>query len=88
MAPTSGYIKGLVLLIKFQSHSLIHDRIQSNDYNLANPESFKLLSLLNFEWSMKFYFLHMKYDEVGNFLKHTGTISGNVKNLSKMIEKE
>ena len=30
----------------------------------------------------------MKSDEVGNFLKHTGTISGNVKNLSKMIEKE
>jgi len=30
----------------------------------------------------------MKSDEVGNFLKHTGTVSGNVKNLSKRIEKE
>ena len=30
----------------------------------------------------------MKSDEVRNFLKHTGTISGNVKNLSKRIEKE
>ena len=30
----------------------------------------------------------MKCNEAGNFLKHTGTISGNVKNLSKRIEKE
>ena len=30
----------------------------------------------------------MKYDEVGNFLKHTGTVTGNLKNLSKKIEKE
>ena len=30
----------------------------------------------------------MKYDEVGNFIKHTRTFIGNVKNLSKRIEKE
>jgi hypothetical protein len=30
----------------------------------------------------------MKSDEVGTTLKHPGTINGNVKNLSKMIEKE
>ena len=64
--------------------------IESNQMTVILPilKSFKLLSLLNFEWSMKFYFLHMKSDEVGNFLKHTGKISGNVKNLSKRIEKE
>ena len=28
----------------------------------------------------------MKSDEVGNFLKHIGTVSGNVKNLSKKTE--
>ena len=64
--------------------------IESNQMTVILPilKSFKLLSLLNFEWSMKFYFLHMKPDEVGNFLKHIGTVSGNVKNLSKRIEKE
>ena len=64
--------------------------IESNQMNviLSILKSFKLLSLLNFEWSMKFYFLHMKSDKVGNFLKHTGTVSGNVKNLIKRIEKE
>ena len=30
----------------------------------------------------------MKSDEVGKFLKHIGTVSGNVKNLSKRTEKE
>ena len=30
----------------------------------------------------------MKSDEVGNFLEHIGTVSGNAKNLSKRIEKE
>ena len=30
----------------------------------------------------------MKSDEVGTTLKHLETINGNVKNLSKMIEKE
>ena len=64
--------------------------IESNQMTVILPilKSFKLLSLLNFEWSMKFYFLPMKFDEVGNFLKHTRTVSGNVKNLSKRIEKE
>jgi hypothetical protein len=32
---------------------------------------------------MKFYFLHMKSNEVGTTLKHPETINGNVKNLSK-----
>ena len=64
--------------------------IESNQMTaiLLILKSFKLLSLLNFEWSMKFYFLHMKSDEVGKFLKDTGTVSGNVKNLIKRIEKE
>ena len=64
--------------------------IESNQTTIIFPilNSFKLLSLLNFELSVKFYFLHMKYDEVENFLKHTGIVSGNVKNLSKRIEKE
>ena len=30
----------------------------------------------------------MKSDEVGTTLKHLGTVNGNVKNLSKMIENE
>ena len=30
----------------------------------------------------------MKFNEVGTTLKHPRTINGNVKNLSKMIEKE
>ena len=35
---------------------------------------------------MKFYFLHIKSNEVGTTLKHPETINGNVKNLSKRIE--
>ena len=64
--------------------------IESNQTIVILPitKSFKLLSLLNFEWSMKFYLLHMKSNEVGKFIKHTGIVSGNVKNLSKQIEKE
>ena len=56
--------------------------------NVAIPKSWKLISLLNSEWDLKFYFLHMKSDEVGTILKHPKTINGNVKNLSKMIENE
>ena len=41
----------------------------------------KLLSLLNFEWDLKFYFSHMKSDEVRITRKHPETINGNVKNL-------
>jgi hypothetical protein len=37
---------------------------------------------------MKFYFLHMKSDEVGTTLKHPETIKGNVKNLSKRIKRK
>ena len=62
--------------------------IESNE-NVAIPsilKSSKLLSLLNFEWDMKFYFLHMKSDEVGTTLKHSETINGNVKNLSKRMK--
>lgn len=39
----------------------------------------KLLSPLNSKWDMKFYFLQMKFDEVGTILKHPETINGNVK---------
>ena len=64
--------------------------IESNQKTeiLSILKSFKLLSLLNFEWSIKFYFIHMKYDEVENFLKHTGIVSGDVKNFSRRIENE
>ena len=58
------------------------------DGNFVILKSWKLLSLLNFEWDLKFYFLHMKSNEVGTTLKHTETINGNVKNLSKRIENE
>jgi hypothetical protein len=44
-----------------------------------------LSSLLDFEWDMKFYFLHIKSGEVGTTLKHPETINGNVKNLSKIL---
>jgi hypothetical protein len=37
---------------------------------------------------MKFYFLHIKSDEVGTTLKHPETINGNVKNLSKRIKRK
>jgi hypothetical protein len=49
-------------------------------------KSLKLLSLRNFEWYLKFYFLHMKSNEVGTTLKHPETINGNVKNLSKRMK--
>jgi hypothetical protein len=49
-------------------------------------KSCKLLSLLNFAWDLKFYFLHMKSNEVGTTLKHPETINGNVKNLSKRMK--
>ena len=54
--------------------------------NFATLKSWKLLSLLNFEWDLKFYLLHIKSDEVGTTLKHSETINGNVKNLSKRME--
>jgi hypothetical protein len=37
---------------------------------------------------MKFYFLHIKSDEVGTTLKHPETINGNVKTLSKRIKRK
>jgi hypothetical protein len=37
---------------------------------------------------MKFYFLHMKSDEVGTTLKHPKTINDNIKNLSKRIKRK
>ena len=49
-------------------------------------KSWKLLSLLNFEWDLEFYFLHMKSNEVGTTLKHPETINGNVKNLRKIMK--
>ena len=86
MPSTSRYREGLMCLIKCQSHTLILDKIQWNCCNLEILK--KLLSLLNFEWDLNFYFLHMKFDEVGTTLKHPETINGNVQNLSKMIENE
>ena len=59
-------------LIKCQSHTLVHDRIWCK---LCNPEILKTVSLLNFEWDLKLYFLHMKSDEVGTTLKHPKTIN-------------
>ena len=47
-----------------------------------------MLSLLNFERDMKFYFIYMKYDEVVISPKHPRTINGNVKNLSRRMEKK
>ena len=44
--------------------------------------------LLNFEWDLKFYFLHMKSKEAETSLKLLVTINGNVKILSKTIEIE
>ena len=41
MPPTSRYIKSLVLLIKCQFHTPIHDRIQWKHCNLANLEILK-----------------------------------------------
>jgi hypothetical protein len=59
--------------------------MESNENVAILPilKSKKLSSLLNFECDIKFYFLHMKYDEVGTTLKHPEIINGNVKNLSK-----
>ena len=37
---------------------------------------------------MKFYFIYMKSDEVGIAPKHPRTINGNVKNLSRRMEKK
>ena len=47
-----------------------------------------MLSLVNSEWDLNFYFLHMKSDEVGTTLKNPKTINGNVKILGKRIENE
>ena len=60
--------------------------IESN----CNPNlpSWKVLSLLNSEWDMKFYFIYMKFDEVGIAPKHPRTINGNVKNLRRRMEKK
>jgi len=55
---------------------------------LPTLKSSKLLSLLKFEWGLKLYFLHIKFNEVGTTLKHPKTINGNFKNLSKRIEKQ
>jgi len=46
----------------------------------------KLLSLLDFEWDLKFYFLHMKSNEVRTTLKHPESFHRNVKNLSKRMK--
>jgi hypothetical protein len=50
-------------------------------------KSRKLESLLNFEWDLKFYFLHMKSNEIETTLKHPETINGNVKSLGNEDER-
>ena len=72
-------------LIKCQSHTLIHGRIQ---WKHCNPKILKTVKLLNSEWDLKLYFLHMKFNESRPTLKHPETINGNVKSLSKRIENE
>ena len=52
------------------------------------PEILKTIKSAEFEWDLKFYFLHMEFDEVGTTLKHPETINGNVKNLCKRIKNE
>jgi len=47
-----------------------------------------MLSLLNFGWDVKFYFLHVRLDEVGTHLKYLETINDNIKNLSKRVKRE
>jgi hypothetical protein len=55
---------------------------------IESNENVAIISLLNFEWDMKFDFLHVKSDEVGTTLEHPETINGNVKNLSKKIKRK
>ena len=80
--PTSRYIERLMCLTKFQSLTPLHDRIQ---WKHCNPEILKTVKFVNYEWDLKFYFLHMNSNEVGSTLKHPETIIDNVKNLSKRI---
>jgi hypothetical protein len=54
----------------------MRDRIQSKCCNPTNPEILKTVKSAGFEWDMKFYFLHMKSNEVGTTLKHPETING------------
>ena len=61
--------------------------IESNG-NVAILKSWKLLSLLNYEWDLKFYLLHMKSDKVETTLINPETINVNVKYSSKKIENE
>ena len=46
-------------------------------------ESSELLSIKDFEWDLKFYFLQVKSNEVETTLKHPESFHGNVENLSK-----
>ena len=57
---------------------------------LSILKSSKLLNLVDSEWDMKFYFLHMKSNVTGTTttLKHSKTINGNVKILSKRIKRK
>ena len=71
-------------LIKCQSHTLVHDRIQ---WKHCNPEILKTIESVRFLWDLKFYFLHMKSDEAKTTLKHPKTINGNVKILSKRMKR-
>jgi hypothetical protein len=75
------------LVVLNNSHPIASYVIESSGnttiLSTLNPKK----NLLNFEWDMKFYFIHMKSDGVGTTLKHPKTMNGNVKNLNKRIEK-
>ena len=65
MPLTSDYTEGLVLLIQFHSHILIHDRIQVKSYNPPNPAFMK-----NVLYQIPT--LHVMFDEVGTTIKTLG----------------
>lgn len=64
--------------------------IESNENatSLQILKFWKLLTLLNFEWDIKVYFLHVNSHDVGTTLKHSETIIGNAKNLNKRMKKK
>ena len=39
--------------------------------------------MLNSEWDKKFYFFHLKFDEVGTTLKHPKNLSRRIENKDK-----
>jgi hypothetical protein len=62
-----------------------YPHVKESNENVAIPP---ILKIVNLGWDRKFYLLRMKFDEVGTTLKHSETINGNVKNLSKRIKRK